>query len=216
MIDRDGSTELLWSHMEYTCGHCGLAGALTCKSATKVKRVEYREQDVAVDTVVEVYFCAACDEPVIFQTFWSDEVGETWGEKMIYPSVRDNDALPARVRTRLESASRVKRIDPSMYAVAIRRVIEAVCNDEQAAGNDLFSKLDDLVSKGRIPAPLAESAHQLRQLGNLGAHDEEVEVDAADVPAIEALSDSILEYLYRAPATLKEVKASVDGRRTAT
>lgn len=52
-----------------------------------------------------------------------------------------------------------------------------------------------------------------RKLGNLGAHDDEVEIQAADVPAIEALADAILEYLYRAPATLDAVKGSLDERR---
>ena len=63
-------------------------------------------------------------------------------------------------------------------------MLETVCNQEGANGNDLFAKLDDLAARGRIPDMLAEVAHELRQLGNLGAHDEEVSVAPDDVPVI--------------------------------
>lgn len=201
--------------MERACGHCGRSNALESKGNVLIKRIEDQRNEITIDTYVEILYCLACDAPVIFQVSWSDDIGETWGERQLYPAGRDNEAIPEKVRTRLEAAGRVKLIEPGLYAVGVRRMLESVAHEEGATGDDLFSKLDDLVRKDRIPAPLAEAAHEIRKLGNLGAHDDEVEIQAADVPAIEALADAILEYLYRAPATLDAVKGSLDKRRAA-
>jgi hypothetical protein len=91
--------------------------------------------------------------------------------------------------------------------------LETVANEEGAEGDDLFEKLDDLARKGRIPEPLAEAAHELRRLGNLGAHDAAIDLGPDDVPAIEDLADAFLEYLYRAPAKVAAVRASVEERK---
>lgn len=163
--------------------------------------------------VAAVAVCPVCDEPTVGTYFWIDVHGEPENYRRIYPSERDNSALPDKVRKRLDAALKVKRIDPASYAVAIRRMLETVANTEQATGRDLFHKLDDLASKGRIPGALAEIGHQLRELGKFGAHDEEVEVEEADVPLIEDLAEAILEYLYRAPAKLASVKAGIASRK---
>jgi Domain of unknown function (DUF4145) len=127
--------------------------------------------------------------------------------------VRDNQAIPEKVRVRFDAARKVKVAEPGLYAVGIRRMLETVCNEEGAAGKELFEKLDDLAHKDRIPGTLAEAAHQLRKLGNLGAHDAEVDVEAADVPVIADLAEALLEYLYRAPAQLAAVQAGLAKRK---
>lgn len=202
--------------MEKTCGHCGGSNALVRKGSVLLKRVEEAQGAVTVETYVDVSYCLACDEPLIYRLNWSDDVGESWGERLLYPTVRNNDSVPEKIRTRLEAAVRVKKIEPGLYAVGIRRMLETIAHEEGATVKDLFEKLDQLVENGRIPAPLAESAHELRKLGNLGAHDDEIDVEPSDVPAIEALTDAILEYLYRAPAALDAVKKSLSGRKPAS
>jgi hypothetical protein len=94
--------------------------------------------------------------------------------------------------------------------------LTTVCNEEGADGKALFGKLDDLARKNRTPEMLAEAAHQLRRLGNLGGHDEDVAVVAEDVPMIEDLADAILEYLYRAPAKLAALRQGFETRTRAT
>ena len=71
-------------------------------------------------------------------TWWSDELSDPEDEsKIIYPSPRDNSALPPAVRQAYEAALRVKKIDPGLYAVGIRRMLEAVCNDQGVTKGDL-------------------------------------------------------------------------------
>jgi Domain of unknown function (DUF4145) len=163
--------------------------------------------------VVSIFCCTACDEATIYESYWADEIGESFAEKRLYPTARDNSAVPERVRNRLEAALRVRKIEPGLYAVGIRRMLETVCNVEQAEGRNLVAKLDDLAAKERIPAMLAEVAHELRALGNLAAHDDQIDVAPDDVPVIEDLADAILEYLYRAPAKLTAVQEAIAARR---
>ena len=205
--------------LDLTCGHCGHRGPVQHRENVLVSQeVEHVEAygEINWQHLILVYQCAACDEVTIREAYWADEIGEAFAEKKLYPSLRDNSAVPERVRNRLDAALKVKKTEPGFYALGIRRMLETVCNVEQAEGSDLFEKLDDLAAKGRIPAPLAEIAHELRRLGNLAAHDEDVEVAPEDVPLIEDLADAILEYLYRAPAKLAAVQQGLAERKEGT
>jgi hypothetical protein len=85
-----------------------------------------------------LHCCPACSEPTLSSTWWSDELSDPEDEsKIIYPSPRDNSALPPAVRQAYEAALRVKKIDPGLYAVGIRRMLEAVCNDQGVTKGDL-------------------------------------------------------------------------------
>jgi predicted RNA-binding Zn-ribbon protein involved in translation (DUF1610 family) len=203
--------------MKRQCKHCGFKGPLEHKGDVTVYKQEEEVPQIGgvleYDHNLGIFLCPACNEVSIVSYVWSVEVGEVVHEETLYPTTRDNSALPGRVRQRFDAAHKVRKIDPSFYAVGVRRMLETVANEKKAKGKDLFEKLDDLVSRDLIPAPLARAAHQLRRLGNLGAHDEEIELEEEDVPAIESLADAILEYLYRAPAKISAVEKSLKARK---
>lgn len=178
----------------------------------EVEDIDDGRYGIRWDTTVAVYACVACFEETIWRYVFSPDIDDNFGERRIYPTHRDNSSLPERVQTLYTEARKAKYIGPGYYAVGIRRMLEAVCKDQGATGKDLFHKLDDLVKRELIPRPLAELAHQLREYGKLGAHDEAIDVTEDEVPAMEDLAEAILEYLYRAPATLAAVKTSLAGR----
>jgi Domain of unknown function (DUF4145) len=92
-------------------------------------------------------------------------------------------------------------------------MLEAVCRDKGQARGNLNGRLDALATDGVIPEPLSRVAHQLRSLRNFGAHDADVNVIDADVPVVEEFAEAILEYLYRAPAQLTAIEASLKQRK---
>lgn len=114
---------------------------------------------------------------------------------VLYPTARDDSTIPARVRKYLFSARKVKGVEPGFLALGMRRVLEAVCDEEGASGETLVKQLQDLAHRGRIPAGFDDMATQLRHLGNLGAHVADVEVEPSDVPVIEDIAEAILDYL---------------------
>jgi hypothetical protein len=107
----------------------------------------------------------------------------------------------SQLRITLRFSARLLKI-----SLRIPWALEAACNHEQAQGRTLAQKLNYLAQNGRIPNTLAEMAHQLKELRNLGAHDAEDEVTENDVPIILDFLEAILEYLYVAPAKIEAVR----------
>jgi hypothetical protein len=200
------------------CGHCGFKGPLDQKGGNIAveHKVSFDERigEYSFTRYWLLYRCPACDSATLEELWWSDEWSDGDEEaRRIYPTPRDNTALPDKVRAFYDAALSVKKIEPGLYAVAIRRMLEAVCNDMGVTKGDLYKRLTALADQGHIPGPLGEMAQQLRKLGNFGAHDMDVEVGPDDVPIIEDFADAILEYVYRAPAKVQLVVASLAARR---
>ncbi|HKO38073.1 MAG TPA: DUF4145 domain-containing protein [Solirubrobacterales bacterium] len=201
--------------MHRNCGHCGNQASLE-----KVESVELTRWTQEVDTYGQMSFvryidvdrCSVCKDVTIWKFTWAEDWGEALSERRLYPSSRDHSALPPKVRQRLEAADRVRKFDPGLYAVAIRRMLETVFNEQGAEGRDLFHKAKDLVSKEQLPPKIAVAVSHLRDIGKYGAHDEEIEVSANDVPLIEDLANAVLEFVYRAPAAIAALETSVIER----
>jgi hypothetical protein len=196
-----------------TCGHCGFPGALVHKGNVVADTDYLSDYDVTITVFWVIHRCPACGEPTL-STFCDGTDDPTDEPRRLYPTARDNRALPESIRDAYDRALKVKKIDPGFYAVAIRRMLEAVCNDHAIPPGRLFKRLNTLAETQDIPAMLAEQAHELRNLGNLGAHDEDIDVAEADVPVIEDFAEAVLEYLYRAPAKLTALRATLDKRKT--
>lgn len=184
--------------------------------------METRSAEVDVYGTIEfrtywlLHRCPRCLKATLIEDWWCDEVSdpEIDTSTQLFPAPRDNSTIPARVLNPYWEANRIKGEAPSLYAVGIRRTLEAVCKTEGATKGTLENMLDDLVAKGRLPAQLAAMGHQLRDRGNLGAHvDDDVALTREDVPVIEDFADAILEYIYRAPAKIADAEASLEARK---
>jgi hypothetical protein len=206
------------------CGHCGKQAAFTV-------RAEWKQDDVAIIDSPQnegqeiitwrIFECSGCKSPTLAETkdlyeFVDHELYA--GVECISSETRihfpqDKAAklpltnLPKAIEKKYLAALKVQEIEPSACAVLVGRTLEAVCNYENAPGKTLSEKLDNLVRSDRIPKTLAEMAHQLRQIRNLGAHDAEDEVTEEDVPIILDFLEAILEYLYVALAKIAAVQA---------
>lgn len=201
--------------MDSKCRHCGTEGSIKEVGHVEIERFSREDpQHGSFDFTkfVQVDKCSACSGLTIRQILWGDDFGEVMSDRLLYPTGRDNSSLPDKVRMRREAADRVRRFDPGLYAVAIRRMLETVFNDQGAKGRDLFHKADDLVKKGRLPPNIAVAVSHLRDIGKYGAHDEEIEVAKDDVPLIENLADTVLEFVYRSPAAITALEKSIVDR----
>jgi hypothetical protein len=121
--------------------------------------------------------------------------------------------LPSKVAKAYEAAGRVKPVDPNAFAVLLGRVLEHVCEDRGAIGETLNERLGDLAQKGEIPRKLADMAHGLRNLRNVGAHATLGELTESEIPILDDLCRAILEYVYSAPALVARVQERLDGLR---
>jgi hypothetical protein len=137
--------------------------------------------------------------------------------ELLYPISQTLVAmLPAPIGQMYRETLLVEMRSPRACALMAGLTLEAVCQYEQARGSSLSERLNHMVACERIPKTLAEMAHHLRQLRNIGAHLTEEEILPEDVPVIIDFIEAILEYLYVAPAKIRAVQerlAILDGAR---
>jgi hypothetical protein len=147
---------------------------------------------------------------------WDDPLDDPCWDSL-YPSPNQTPkALPKRVAKAYEAASRVRNIDPNAFAVLLGRVLDHVCEDRGATGKTLYNCLNDLATKGEIPQKLADMAHRLRDLRNVGAHANLGELTQTEIPILDDLCRAVLEYVYSAPELVARVNKRLDELRGTT
>lgn len=80
--------------------------------------------------------------------------------------------LPVKVRgIYKETLGALNNNAPILAGIGLRALIETICKEKNAAGNNLYKKIDDLVVK-QILTPVGSSVlHKIRTLGNDAAHE---------------------------------------------
>jgi hypothetical protein len=93
---------------------------------------------------------------------------------------------------------------PILAGIGIRAIIETVCKDQSAAGNNLMQNIDDLVTKGVVTPAGAEILHSLRFIGNEAAHEVKVHSQRDLLIALD-----VAEYLLKGTYILPKLAANL-------
>src|SRR5260370_25661123 len=197
------------------CGHCGN------RTVFEMKGEYFMVGDwegYQINIKNSLLRCKTCSMPTLEQSTYNPtmDIMEDKPEiEILYPAFNAIKNLPETIEKRYTEALKVKNISPSLFAVMAGRTLEAVCKHEDAKGNTLSDKINNHArsERKRIPQILADMAHQLRQIRNLGMHDKEYEVTIGDVPIILDFVDAILEYLYVAPSKINRVKKRLNKQK---
>ena len=131
-----------------------------------------------------------------------------------YPSgtVDDSvdDAVPEKIACDFSEALRCFHVEAYKATVTMcRRAIQASSKEFKAAGGKLIHQIDDLAKKGKITEPLKDMAHQIRKIGNDGAHPDDdllKEVTENDAAEIVEFVREYLAHVYIMPMKLKAMK----------
>jgi hypothetical protein len=190
------------------CEHCGsVTESQQCAEYTYTEYV-YPDRGAGVpiyNVTWRLFQCLECSCPTLEQ-YHDEQVRDEPLNEVLYPQPKQPLAnLPPSVKRAYEAALKV-RMEPNAYAVQLGRTLEVLCKHEQAEGQSLAQKLQALADSNRIPQTLARMAEQVRLIRNLGAHADEDEVTKKDTLVIEKFVETILEYLYVAPAMLAAVQ----------
>ncbi|MGW6778987.1 DUF4145 domain-containing protein [Brucella pseudogrignonensis] len=123
----------------------------------------------------------------------------------------DGTSLPENILSSLEEA--IKAHAAGCYRAStlmVRRVLEELCKDKQATGNNLMLRLKSLSNSVIIPAELLEAADELRLLGNDAAHIEAKAYDSigpAECEIAIELTKELLKSVYQYTTLLSKMKA---------
>lgn len=187
------------------CGHCGnYAPMKRGANYSTIERVYDENIGVSYNEgyIYEILECPSCIKINLMSRYYNEIEDREFppSPEILYPS---NDqipiGLPISIEKAYEAALKVKQIDANAYGVLTGRLLEMICEDRNAKGKDLNSKLSDLSTKGEIPANLVGVANGLRNLRNVGAHAVLGELTPDEVPILNSLTKAILEYVYSAP-----------------
>ena len=148
----------------------------------------------------------------IYPAEWTLLLGEADGDlTQLYPYQKNLSAVPERIRNAYKSAEKIINISPEGFCVLTRRALEAICDDQEAKGKDLNEKLNDLNSKDIIPATLLKMSHQIRTVGNAGAHMDEFIPNLQDARIMDEFFLAVTEYVYIVPEKLQKVEQRLKG-----
>ena len=104
-------------------------------------------------------------------------------------------------------------------AIMIRKTLEVICDDRQATGKNLKSRLQDLGGKIMIPKELVEGMDELRLLGNDAAHIEAKTFDQTGKDEIEIsieFTKEILKAVYQYDDLLSKLRKLKKDKSIAT
>ncbi|PRA53842.1 hypothetical protein CQ062_13570 [Ochrobactrum sp. MYb68] len=136
------------------------------------------------------------------------------GELTTYPpEILDFDStnLPESILLSLEEA--IKAHSAGCYrasALMVRRVLEELCKDKKATGDNLMLRLKSLGNSVIIPGELLEAADELRLLGNDAAHIEAKAYDnigATECEIAIELTKELLKAVYQYTTLVAKLKA---------
>ena len=197
--------------------------------------ISYMNSDRSKLEVPAAYFlfmCSTCDELILYHVdslypetwpIWS--AGNDWADPArydelfkregklcnMYPSWRhwiNNSSIPVAVRQHYLDASNNKA-RPNVFVSQIRSALEAICDDKGIGRGKLSHRLRTLAAQEKLPAVIISIAHELRELGNIGAHSGNHKVEPDVVGWVSELFRSLIEYLYVTPGNLKKFRTSL-------
>lgn len=131
-----------------------------------------------------------------------------------YPQIKEygDAAVPEYIQRAFEAALKVKNIDAPLCLIALRRVLEAICKEKGADGNDLSKMIKDLVDKKILPEMLDDACWVIRQLGNCAAHADDIDFYKYEVERTTEFVGAIIDYLYILPSKISTFKLSVEKK----
>lgn len=121
------------------------------------------------------------------------------------------NGLPTRILTSLQEAATC--YSAGCYraaALMVRRVLEELCDDREAAGRNLKERIAALGQSTILPKELLEAADELRLLGNDAAHIEAKTYDAIEAEEVEAafeLAKELLKAIYQYGSLVSRLRA---------
>jgi hypothetical protein len=197
------------------CGHCHTKAPMTIVSASSVvERGPSRRSAIRGEMLWETLSCSKCSMVSLRTGHSARDDGEPFKWDIVYPETRRaHRSLPFDIARAYESAMLMRSVDPNAYAVVLGTVLDIICSDRGAWGQNLAYRLLDLASRSLIPPELAELGQRIPVFMSAADRGGLRDLDAADLPVLEPLCEALIVYLYVAPAFVDAAKLADRGRR---
>lgn len=163
------------------------------------------------------YACGTCGGLNTYGAFFElDLQSDDFARAKLHPRGADllppphtmspNQPVPPKLLKVYEEVWPLRHRAPAAFIGQVRRLLEAICKQQGAAGKDLYAQLKELGTKGVFPGYFSQISDLLRKVGNMGAHAGEEELSVWDAELIDDFFRSIIDYVYIAPARIKRME----------
>ena len=94
---------------------------------------------------------------------------------------------------------------PLLGAIGLRAIIETICKDREAKGNDLMERIKSLATQGILTREQADILHKLRFLGNVSAHEVRSAKSEELIAALD-IAETMIKTIYILPELGKSIQ----------
>lgn len=208
----------------HKCLHCGNSTLMRVIGKHKKEFGSVERDDYGYDLYI-LLLCPVCNEVSLINGYWDntynrnesiDEYdiykGDEAEEKELYPFMTTLDLrnVPVKIKHNYERALKVKNVDKESCLVALRTTLECICNDNGATQNSLVKKIEFLTTNGILPKTLKDASSLARKLGNLGAHEGNINIEDYEMNMVIKTIEYIIQYIYILPKEIEVLESKFD------
>lgn len=111
----------------------------------------------------------------------------------------DEIHLPAQIRAIYsETIEAIANQSPVLAGIGLRALVEAVCKEKGAPGENLFKQINSLQADGTLSKGSTTILHQIRTLGNDAAHESKAH-SASQLSLAMDIIENLLKEVYIHP-----------------
>lgn len=205
----------------YVCQHCNN------KTLMEIKYVYKKMFGNCIngDNGFEIYttlFCPSCEEINIIKAYWDMTCGEVeqsdeiYGnavveEEFVYPQeVKSKLGIPKNIDEEYKKAIKSKSIGKSYCLFGLRKTLEMICNEQGVTGRDLHSQLKKMEENNLLPKTLSDASIIAKKFGNMGVHEETVDINDSELFNIIKLIEYIMDYIYVLPKEIEKLEKKIN------
>ncbi|CCZ89486.1 putative uncharacterized protein [Coprobacillus sp. CAG:605] len=207
---------------KFKCQHCNNETIMEVVSSIQHDYSDRSKDDYYYE-IQSVLLCPICDQYNIISAYWdntygkleyADEYdlygGDNVDESIIFP-IHSNlvssksDLVPDTIIKTFRKAIELKLYDEESCLIKLRKTLELICNDQNADGNNLLEKITNISEKGIIPVTLTSASTIIRKLGNIGAHESDININSNEIKCVIELVEYIIQYIYVLPKEIEKI-----------
>lgn len=211
------------AQMQMNCLLCNEEAPLQFGEPLKTKITgDYTEgQPMPIPKTVyySIAICNKCRGVLLLSSETSDDSVsiDSLKPQLLWPTP---DELPEEVHSEVvgcyKEAKKYEKDNPKNYALNIRLALEAICinsgiecDNRRGEKKRLAELIDILVKRKKLPSVIKEMMGDLKDIGNFGAHNSDIEVAPEYVPYIRKLFKDVVYYLYVVLPQVQAFKSNI-------
>ena len=211
----------------FKCSNCNNETLMEIHARNKIENGDLFGDSYYYDEQI-VLKCPSCRNYNIINAYWDSSYGKVTESKkyediycgdnvyetILYPVVSElsngaNGIVPNDILKTFRKSLELKSVDSDSCLVKLRKTLELICNDKNVIGHNLNDKLKKLFELGILLSTLKSASNITRKLGNMGAHESDIEISTTELSSTIKLVEYIIQYIYILPKEIEILEKKI-------